>query len=180
MNTTLGRAHLSGWSLLLALALMASAGCGYRLRGTGGFLPPHIKTLAVPMFKNLTTRYQLDLKLTRAVIDEIVARGKVGVVTDNRPTDASLTGEIQSFVVTPIAFTPGKSTADRFSIFIAAKIVVRDNIQKKAIFSNPSYTYQEEYEVPEGSDFESLESEALDRVAEKFARQLVIAILEGF
>lgn len=132
------------------------------------------------MFKNLTTRFQLDLKLTRAVIDEIVARGKVEVVTDNRQTDALLSGEVLTFVVTPIAFTPGKSTADRFNIFIVAKIVVRDNIQKKAVFSNPAYTYQEEYEVPEGSDFESLESEALDRVAEKFARQLVIAILEGF
>jgi len=179
MNSSRGRRSL-GLGLALAALIAALVGCAYRLRGTGGFLPAHIRTLSIPMFKNLTTRYQLDLKLTQAVIDEIVARGKVQVVTDNRETDALLSGEVLTFVVTPIAFTPGKSTADRFSIFIAARIVLRDNVQNRVIFSNPAYTYQEEYEVPEGSDFESLETEALDRVAEKFARQLVIAILEGF
>jgi outer membrane lipopolysaccharide assembly protein LptE/RlpB len=174
------RSKLPLWISGLALAAMVTAGCGYRLRGTGGFLPPHIKTMSIPMFKNLTTRYQLDLKLTQAVIDEVVARSKVEVVTDNRRTDASLTGEIQTFNVTPIGFTPGQSTADRFNIYLVARIVVRDNIQKKTIFANPSFVYQEEYEVPEGSDFESQESEALDRIAQKFARQLVVTILEGF
>jgi len=163
--------------LLLALTL---TGCGYRLRGTGGFLPSHIKTLAVPMFKNLTTRFQLDLKLTQAVIDEIVSRSKVSVVTDNSQTDALLIGEIQSFAAVPIGFTPGTTVADRFNIIVVAKIFLRDNIQKKVIFSNPAYVYQEEYEVPQGTDFESQESEALGKIAEKFARQLIVTILEGF
>jgi hypothetical protein len=38
----------------------------------------------------------------------------------------------------------------------------------------------EEYEVPEGVDFETVESEALDKVGVKFARSLVSTILEGF
>jgi hypothetical protein len=38
----------------------------------------------------------------------------------------------------------------------------------------------EEYEVPQGEDFETLETEAVNKVAEKFARSLVITILEGF
>lgn len=165
----------------LAAGLVAiMSGCGYKLQGTGGFLPTHIKTMSIPMFKNLTTRFQVDLKLTQAVIDEMVARGKVEVVTDNRPTDAVLTGEIDNFAVNPIAFTPGTNTADRFNITVVAKIVLRDNVSRKVLFSNPSYVYQEDYEVPAGSDFESVETEALDRIAEKFARQLVITILEGF
>lgn len=168
------------FGLVLAGLISVLGGCGYKLQGTGGFLPKHIKTMSVPMFKNLTTRFQIDLKLTQAVIDEMVARGKVEVVTDNRPTDAILSGEIQTFNVTPIAFTPGTSTADRFNIMVVAKIILRDNVNRKTIFSNPAYVYQEDYEVPPGSDFESVESDALDRIAEKFARQLVITILEGF
>ncbi len=168
-------------SLAAALAVLTAfpAACGYKLQGTGGFLPEHIKTMSVPMFKNLTTRFQVDLKLTQAVIDEIVARGKVEVVTDNRSTDALLSGEIQAFNVNPIGFTPGTTTADRFNIVVVAKIVLRDNVSRKVLFSNPSYVDQEDYEVPAGSDFESVETEALDRIAERFARQLVITILEG-
>jgi outer membrane lipopolysaccharide assembly protein LptE/RlpB len=167
-------------ALVLAALLAASAGCGYKLQGTGGFLPAHIKTMAIPMFKNLTTRFQVDLKLTQAVIDEMVARGKVEVVTGDRPADAVLVGEIQTFNVNPIAFTPGQTTADRFNIMVVAKITLRDNVSRKVLFSNPAYVYQEDYEVPSGSDFESVETEALDRIAEKFARALVITILEGF
>jgi len=161
-------------------AVLSLSVCGYKLRGTGTFLPSHVKTVSIPMFKNLTTRFQLDLKLTQAVIDEIISRGKVTVVTDNSQADALLSGEILSFNVAPIGFTPGQATADKFNIIVVAKIVLRDNIQKKVIFTNPAYMYQEEYDVPEGSDFESQESDALDKIATKFARQLVITILEGF
>lgn len=172
----------SRFALFLGLAavVLSLSACGYRLRGTGTFLPAHVKTVSIPMFKNLTTRFQLDLKLTQAVIDEIISRGKVSVVTDNSKADALLSGEILTFNVAPIGFTSGQATADKFNIIVVAKIVLRDNVAKKVIFINPAYVYQEEYDVPEGSDFESQESDALDKIAVKFARQLVITILEGF
>ena len=51
----------------------------------------------IPMFKNRSTRFQLDLKLTQAVIDEIVARGKVEISGEPAEADAVLVGEILSF-----------------------------------------------------------------------------------
>ncbi len=153
--------------------------CGYHLRGTGSSLPPYIKVIDIPMFANRTTRFELDVKLTQRVIDELVARGKVEITADMDRADAVLLGEITAFRATPIGFGE-EATADRYSIMIAAKVVLRDLVQKKVIFSNPSFIYQGEYEVPEGADFESVETEALDEIAEKFARSLVVAILEGF
>lgn len=162
--------------LLLCLLLLQ---CGYRLRGTGSFLPEHIKKINVPLFKNFTTRFELDLKLTQAVINELVARGKVDVTSDAQNADAVLVGEIMTCSVNPIAFT-GDARADSYAITIAARIVLKDNKNQREIFSNPYISYQEEYNVPQGSDFESLESDALNKVAESFARALVITILEGF
>jgi len=133
----------------------------------------------IPMFKNLTTRFELDLKLTQSVIDEIVARGKVEITGNMESADAILIGEIISFRVTPIAFSK-EATADRYNIIIAARITLKDLGNQKIIFSNPNFQYVEEYEVPEGVDFESVESEALDKVAVKFARSIVSTILEGF
>ena len=165
--------------LPILLICLVSIQCGYRLRGTGTFLPDHIKRINIPMFKNRTTRFQLDLKLTQSVIDEIVARGKVEVTGDPSTADAILVGEILSFNPVPIAFGV-EATADRYNIIVVTKIVLRDLVNDKVIYSNPSYSYQYEYEVPEGTDFESVESEALDRLAERFARSLVITMLEGF
>ena len=153
--------------------------CGYHLRGTGSSLPPHIKVLNVPMFANRTTRFELDLKLTQGVIDEMVARGKVEITDKTENADAILIGEILRFHAMPIGFGED-ATADRYNISIVAKVVLRDIVQKKVIFSNPSFVYQGEYAVPEGTDFESVETEAINEMAVKFARSLVVAILEGF
>jgi hypothetical protein len=165
--------------LSLALASLTLIHCGYYLRGTGSSLPRHIKRVAVPMFKNMTTRFNLDVTLTRVVVDQLVSRGKVEVTSDSGSADALLVGEINAFNVNPIAFNE-QSTADRYTITVVAKIVLRDLTNQKIIFSNPSFVYQEEYEVPQGTSFETWENDAISKVAEKFANSLVSTLLEGF
>jgi len=164
---------------LILAALLAAAGCGYRLRGTGSSLPPRIKTLSVPMFKNQTTRYELDVKLTRAVINELVARGKVSISADPAAADAVLEGEITGFMANPIGFS-GANQADKYSVTVTAKVTLKDKLSAQPLFANPSFVYQQEYDVPPGSSFESVQTEAIDKIAEKFARSLVVSILEGF
>jgi len=165
--------------LILTFICLFFLQCGYHLRGTGSFLPPHIKRVNIPMFKNLTTRFELDLKLTHSVIDELVARGKVGIAEDTKSADAVLIGEIVSFQALPIAVSR-EASADRYNIIVVTRITLKDLVNQKIIFSNPNFRYLEVYEVPEGEDFETVESEALDKIAEKFARSLVTNILEGF
>jgi outer membrane lipopolysaccharide assembly protein LptE/RlpB len=166
----------------VALALVLAAGaarCGYRLRGTGSSLPSRIRTMGVPMFKNLTTRYELDVKLTRAVVNELVARGKVAVTADPAGSDAVLEGEITGFTATPIGYSGGNQ-ADKYNITVTARVTLKERSSAEPLFSNPAFTYQQEYDVPPGSSFESVQTEAIDKIAEKFARSLVVSILEGF
>jgi outer membrane lipopolysaccharide assembly protein LptE/RlpB len=170
-----GRAAAAA-AFVLAAAL---AGCGYRLRGTGSSLPPQIRTMSIPVFKNLTTRFELDVKLTRAVISEFVNRGKVAVVDDRDRPDAVLEGEITGFTARPVGFS-GAAQADRYTITVTAKVTLKDRASAKPLFENPSFVYQQEYEVPPGSNFEALEAEAIEKIAVKFARSLVVSILEGF
>jgi len=171
--------YLPACSLLALGLLLGAAGCGYHLRGTGTFLPPEIRTLAVPVFKNQTTRYELDVKLTRAVIDEMVGRGKVKIVSEPSAADAVLEGEVVSFVANPIAFD-AQSRADNYNVTVTARITLTDRRNGTVIFTNPAFVYNQAYAVPQGRDFESVQTEALDAIAEKFARSLVATILEGF
>lgn len=165
--------------LILIVTCVFFVQCGYHLRGTGSFLPSHIKRVNVPMFRNSTTRFELDLKLTHSVIDELVARGKVDIAEDVKNADAVLIGEIVSFRAIPIAVSR-EASADRYNIIVVTSITFKDLVTNKVIFSNPNFRYQTEYGVPEGTDFETMESEALDSIAVKFARSLVTNILEGF
>jgi hypothetical protein len=79
----------------------------------------------------------------------------------------------------PIGFTGGNQ-ADRYNITVTAKVTLKERLSAGSLFSNPAFVYQQEYEVPPGTSFESLETEAIDKIAEKFARSLVVSILEGF
>lgn len=164
---------------VLSLWALSAAGCGYRLRGTGSSLPPNIKTVSVPVFRNMTTRYELDVKLTRAVIDEFVARGRVSIVGEGTGADAVLEGVVTSFSATPIGFS-GQGQADRYNITVTASVTLKDRTGDKTLFSNPAFVYNQEYGVPAGRDFESMQTEAIDKIAERFARSLIVSIMEGF
>jgi hypothetical protein len=160
-------------------ALLVTASCGYHLVGTlGGSFPAEIRRIQVPLFENRTTRYELDVKLTKAVIEEFVARGKVEITTDASKADAILTGRILTLVVNPIAFS--NKTADRYEIQVVTEIILKQTKTDKIVFTNPSFVFKTDYQVPQGSDFESSQSKALDTLAQLYARSLIVAILEGF
>jgi Lipopolysaccharide-assembly len=164
--------------LAFLAACLLTVSCGYIPVGTGGSLPPEIKRIQVPLFENRTTRFQLDLKLTQAVIDEIVARGKIEITTDAAKADAILIGRILTFTATPIAFS--NKTADRYDIQVVTEITLKETKTDRVIFTNPSYAFKTDYQVPQGTDFESSQSKALDSLAQLYARSLIVAILEGF
>jgi hypothetical protein len=63
---------------------------------------------------------------------------------------------------------------------VTAKVTLRDRTSEKPLFADPSFVYRQEYDVPPGANFESLEAEAIDKIAARFARSLVVGILEGF
>src|SRR5436853_297995 len=70
------------------LPLMLLAGCGYGLVGSqNNLLPATVKTIAVPAFVNKTTRVELEQRVTQAVADEFVSRGRL------RPGDAGHSGD---------------------------------------------------------------------------------------
>jgi len=167
---------------LLALSAAFVSACGYTMSGSGLFLVNNnINTIYIPLFKTNVTRFQLDLKLTDAVIQEFVTRGKVKVVQDAASADAVLEGVVTGFNSSPIAYSGSTSgSADRFAITIAVSISLRDRRTKEEVFSNPSYVYKGEYEVPQGTDFESQETVKLGEIAKLLARNLVMTILEGF
>ncbi len=174
----LSRRTAAAAGLVMAL-LVSAAACGYRLRGTGSSLPPRIRTMSVPMFKNQTTRFELDVKLTRAVINELVARGRITIGADPAAADAVLEGEITGFTANPIGFS-GTNQADKYNVTVTAKVTLQERSSAKPLFANPAFVYQQDYDVPPGASFESVQTEAIDKIAEKFARSLVVSILEGF
>jgi hypothetical protein len=172
---------------LLIVAALAAAGpaCGYSLSGRGSFLPSYIRVIGVPEFTNQTTFIEVQRSFTERVRTEFIGRGRYQVLAQESGADAVLRGVITGLSIVPANFNENQQ-ATRYIIVINTKIEFIDLSTNKAIWENPSMVFREEYDLPADSQagnpsaFFGQGSNALERVANDFARSVVSAILEAF
>ncbi|OFW09765.1 MAG: hypothetical protein A3H96_16600 [Acidobacteria bacterium RIFCSPLOWO2_02_FULL_67_36] len=168
-----------------AASLAGMSGCGYSLSGRGSFLPAYIKVIGVPTFTNATTVYDVERRVSERVRTELIGRGKYTVKPEATGVDAVLSGEILSITLVPTAMTDQRQ-ASRYALTLTARIEFKDTKTDKVIWSNSAMQFREEYEVTNAasaadvSAFFGQDANALDRVAQEFARSVVSAILEAF
>jgi outer membrane lipopolysaccharide assembly protein LptE/RlpB len=172
--------HILGLLLLPPLA-----GCGYSLAGRGSALPTHIRTIGIPLFTNATSVFDVEQTLTQRVRLEFIGRGKYRVVPDDTGTDAVLKGDISAISIRPTAFD-SEQQASRYEITVVVKVEFRDITNDKVLYENPAQTFKEEYDVTTGqtasdpNTFLGQNSNALNRLADDFAKTVVTAVLEAF
>lgn len=169
--------------LSLVVSGAVTSGCGYALAGRGSFLPAYIQVVGVPAFDNKTTVFDIDRVLTDRVRTEFGSRGKYRVQPDTNNVDAILTGTITSVRLDNTAYTAG-SQASRVALTVTASFEFRDVRDNKILWSNVS-TFKEEYEPTSatGTDvtaFFGQNANAMERLAQNFARSVVTSILEAF
>ena len=185
---------------VLALVVLTAAACGSSAPTTLGGAPGgYLITLGQLTSPDFTV-YQAVKQVGSGWLDEAssTAVRKDGLVraaaveydrnvsfsTSNGPI--TLTVAVASFATTGgataamIRLEAGKGAADRYTITVVTRIELKEARTKAMIYSNPAFPYTEDYEVPQGTDFDSVQTEAIKKIAVKFARQLVITILEGF
>lgn len=165
---------------LVLVPFLLLSGCGYALVGHNNFLDPSIKTIEVPAFVNRTTRVELEQRVTQAVADEFVSRGRLHLVKTPKDAHVILRGEIDSFGIFPVAFNQGRAT--QYQISITAKIELLDHRNEdKVLWKNDQYRFTENYEINiDSTDAFDQESRAIREIAVRFAETLVANLLEGF
>jgi hypothetical protein len=171
--------------LCAGIAVLVSPGCGYALAGRGSFLPAYIETIGIPEFGNTTPYELVEQVLTERVRSEFIGRGKYKVLPQRTGVDAVLTGEITGITIAPAAFTQ-EQTASRYIISVIARLEFRDLKTNSVLWDNPALVFREEYQATQGLDgldpnaFFGQEADAMERVAQEFARSVVSGILEAF
>ena len=177
----------------LGLLLGAAApGCGYALVGRGTIVDPSIKRIGVPLFRDQTGRASLDQRITRAVIEELLKRGRFDVVQEATGVDALVDGQLVSYTARPVGFesagdataaaaSAAQTQASRYAITVIANVRYAKVGAPEAIWANDNFSFRDEYEL--GTDqatFFDREEQAIERLASAFARSLVGAMLEAF
>jgi len=168
----------------VAALSLASSGCGYALAGRGSFLPEYIQVIGIPAFTNQSSIFDIDTVLTDRIRTEFANRGKYRVQPDTNNVDAVLTGTIVDVRFNTSGVTAANQ-ASRIILLVRASIEFRDVRENKVLWSNPTMNFREEFEPTSatGTDvtaFFGQNTNALERLAQNFARSVVSSILEAF
>ena len=163
-------------ALALFVAALASAGCGYSLRGN---LPEHIKTVAVPVFRNSTAVPAVENFLTNAVVNAFASNGRLRVTTVDR-ADAILDGEVTSYNLQSIAYDAAANIR-QFRLTVSLNLRFRDVRRNEVLFQRTNYADRADFAVP-GTVAETITTSegALQQAATEIARSVVSFAVERF
>ena len=160
----------------LLSATLASAGCGYSLRGN---LPDHIKTVAVPVFQNRTAVPAVENFLTNAIINAFATNGRLRV-TNVEGADSVLDGEITNYYLQSIAYDAAANIR-QFRLTVTLNIRFRDVRRNEVLFQRANYSDRADFAVP-GTVAETITASegALQQAATEIARSVVSFAVERF
>lgn len=166
---------------IVALVAVEFAACGYHVAGKTSSWPSEWSTIAIPSFKNDTTRYRIEQRFTEAVIREFISRTKYRITQDTAGADGVLHGEIVSIDTNPVLFNSTTGEVQTMIVTIHVKVQLIDNHTSKEVYENADMVFRDEYQI--SSDVPSFfeeQSPALGRMSRDFAARLVSNVMENF
>lgn len=167
---------------LIPVLLLPS--CGYHVAGHADALPKNVRTIAIPAFRNTTTRYKLPDLLAAAITHEFIARTRYRVVADPQGADAVLSGAVVNFYSYPTLTVSDPKTGTVRAAAAEAIVILQISLRDRGgtlLYNQPGMQFRQRYEVSVDPKSYFDESDvAMQRLSRDVARYVVSAILEKF
>jgi hypothetical protein len=160
---------------LAVLSAAAFAGCaGYRL---GSMIPPDIRTIYISTFENKTDEPLIEGEATRRVIRQVQEDGTLRVVRTREEADAILTGTLQAYNLTPIAYSEQeRARPNQYRIALRASFAMTAAATGKVLVED-SDAYGEAV-IQVTGDLSSAKRSGLPTAAEDLAHRIVRRMIE--
>jgi len=170
------RGRLAGPALGLILAAIVLAGCGY---GTRGSLPDHIKTVAVPIFKNRTLEPGVESAITSGVVNAFSSGGRVKVVPIDQ-ADAILQGEVVAYSLDGLAFDRN-ANVQAYRLRLVLNVEFRDVRRSEMLWRQEGLSETSDFQVQgQVSDTIARGRGAVSQAAAEIGRKVVNLALDRF
>lgn len=162
-----------------ALCLSGFTECYKPVKKNG--LPANVRTVAVPAFQNEARRYKVESRMTEAVINELIKRGKgVRVQSEREGADLVIDGTVKDFGFYGVLLD-NRGRARIFEVRIVAAVTVRERETNRVIYDNQNYEFRGEFEfTSDPRTFFNEEDPAVLRLSRAFAESLIATLTDGF
>lgn len=166
------------WRLSLVLFCFFLSGCGYHLVGTGNTLPPHLKTIFIPVFENTSSQPEIHRELTSAVLQSFISDGRLKVVK-KEDADLVMDATLSYYNLRNVAFSSVDLVSD-IILELEVELKVTDQVKNK-IFMEKKLKQQWDYRSSSDiAETETARLEALDLAYNDMGNRLVSLIIDQF
>jgi hypothetical protein len=127
----------------------------------------------------MTTRPEIEQRVTEDVSRELSRRRRYSVVTDPDRADAVLDGAITGYHTRPVQFGEG-GRQTQVEAVVTLRATLREVATDRVLWSQAGLIFRGQFDVPDtGTEFIDEETLALDEIARGAAGVVVTSILEG-
>jgi hypothetical protein len=163
-----------GLGLILVAILVA--GCGYSTRGS---LPDHIKTVAVPIFKNRTLEPGVESAITSGVVNAFSSGGRVKVVPIDE-ADAILQGEVVGYSLDGLSFDTNANVR-AYRLRLVLNVEFRDVRRSAMLWRQEGLSETSDFQVAgQVSDTIARGQGAVQQAAAEIGRKVVNLAVDRF
>ena len=154
------------------------AGCGYHLVGTENNLPPHLKTVVIPIFTNSSSEPGIQQGLTSSIREAFINDGRLRLVSTNN-ADMLLKGNLVQYELRAVAFDR-RDVAVQYWIILGVDVEVVDHVKKKTYLKQRLNTKWDYNASLDASGSEASRQVALTQAYRDLANRLLSLVVEKF
>jgi len=153
---------------LAVIALPLTLGCGYT--ASPAVLPPHLHTIAIPVFENTTSEYTLEQDITNAIVAEFVSDNHLRIV-DEKSADCVVHGRVTQYR-NAIFGISNTDLAQEYRVTIGVAVVFKDQVKNREIWRDDDLIRTANYYVQPGPGHEAKteldgRKEAIKKIADE-------------
>jgi hypothetical protein len=144
-----------------------------------GHLPDDVKTVAIPILVNRTTKPFVETDMTRALADAFATDGRLKVV-GRETADSVLEGEVTGYELVSIAFD-ARANIRLFRLVVTMNVRLRDTRKNVMLFQQAGLSEKADFRVS-GAVSETISREEVGLLAatRDIARAVVALAIERF
>lgn len=162
------------------LLLLTLWGCGYQMAGRGSSqLPPHLKTIAIPVFENNSGEPTIQRPFTQALRRAFITDGRLRLVNNKGGADLVVTGTLTNYSIRAVAFNQ-LDIAVEYWVYLEADVLVEDQVKNQTYLKQTLRTRWDYLADDSVTNSEASRQEALTQTYRVLSQRLVSLVNDKF
>lgn len=165
-------------TLCILTGLVLISACGYHLTGTQNTLPPHLKTVAIPVFDNTSSEPDIHRNMTNVIRQSFINDGRLKVVNKGK-ADLVMKGVLSYYTLQAVSFN-SDDVAQEYYVSLGVDIHVRDMVKRKQLLKQNFTTKWDFRTSADVINSEAARQVALNDAYKELANRLVSIVIDQF